>query len=320
MVIESFYADDGLYCGLKLLSDWGVQEDSRNGKVLTCPHPVIAINRFPMNRVSFSPSRDANPFFHLFEAMWMLAGRRDVGFISQFNSNIKNYSDNGIDFNAAYGHRWRVHFGWDQIEAAIRQLARDSSSRRVVVGAWDNEFDLMGESKDIPCNTHMYFRVTDDDRLNLTVCNRSNDLVWGMYGANIVHMSFLQEYVMERADLKMGKYYQFSNNLHLYEKHWGMINNFTDGNLAEPEDYPEPTPMGSTDAGWDDDLVSFMHRYDQLGSNYKTNWFRNVIGPLGHAWWSYKEGRIEAAIDFANQCEAKDWRKACVAWLERRKK
>lgn len=320
MIIESFYADDGLYCGLKLLSDWGVEETSRNGKVLTCPHPVTCINRFPLNRVSFSPTRDANPFFHLFEAMWMLGGKHDVEFVSQFNGNIKNYSDDGVIFNAAYGYRWRQHFDFDQIDAAIKHLVRDPSSRRVVLAAWDPTQDLESTSKDLPCNTHMYLRVTDGDRLNLTVCNRSNDLVWGMYGANIVHMSFLQEYIADQANLKIGKYYQITNNLHLYEKHWGLINNFDDGTLENPEDYPEPTPMHSADYGWHEDLVSFLHRYDQLGHNYKSDWFRKVIGPLGHAWHSYKEGRIDAAIDFANQCEAKDWRKACVAWLERRKK
>ena len=61
---------------------------------------------------------------------------------------------------------------------------------------WDAKQDLShrNESKDLPCNTHVYFSIREGF-LDMTVCNRSNDLIWGCCGANAVHMSFLQEYV-----------------------------------------------------------------------------------------------------------------------------
>src|SRR5271154_5758040 len=39
----------------------------------------------PDERVLFSQTRDANPFFHFFESLWILAGREDVEFLAQFN-------------------------------------------------------------------------------------------------------------------------------------------------------------------------------------------------------------------------------------------
>ena len=39
------------------------------------------------------------------------------------------------------------------------------------------------KSKDVPCNTHAYFAINAEGSLDLTVCNRSNDLVWGCLGA-----------------------------------------------------------------------------------------------------------------------------------------
>ncbi len=65
------------------------------------------------------------------------------------------------------------------------------NDRRTVVGMWDPWEDLWEENdgKDYPCNTQIYFWERKG-QLNMTVCNRSNDMIWGAYGANAVHMSF----------------------------------------------------------------------------------------------------------------------------------
>jgi hypothetical protein len=61
----------------------------------------------PWERVLFNPTRDANHFFHFFEAMWILAGRNDVGFLKCILPGIVNYSDDGSKFHGAYGMRLR---------------------------------------------------------------------------------------------------------------------------------------------------------------------------------------------------------------------
>ena len=66
-----------------------------------------------------------------------------------------------------------------------------------------------------PCNTQIYF-WSRNGKLNMTVANRSNDMIWGAYGANAVHMSFLQEYVASMCGVKCGIYTQFTHNLHAY--------------------------------------------------------------------------------------------------------
>ena len=52
--------------------------------------------------------------------------------------------------------------------------------------------------------------------LNMSVTNRSNDIVWGLFGANAVHMSILHEYMAARTESKVGVYTHFSNNAHAY--------------------------------------------------------------------------------------------------------
>ena len=74
---------------------------------------------------------------------------------------------------------------------------------------WDAKKDLthLNISKDLPCNTHVYFSIRDGF-LDMTVCNRSNDLIWGCCGANAVHMSYLQEYVAIMCGVDIGFYTQ----------------------------------------------------------------------------------------------------------------
>jgi len=314
MNIISDRPDVGLSAAFRGLMMAGESAPSRNGDVLVITEPVVIAHVNPLQRVIFSPKRDANPFFHLFEALWMLSGRNDVFFPSQFNSNIKNYSDNGVIFNGAYGYRWSNHFeGIDQIGEAIKILKEDPTSRRVVIAMWDPYADLGVPSKDLPFNTHIYLLV-NNGALHMTVCNRSNDAVWGAFGANVVHMSILHEYLAEQMGYSVGRYYQFTNNLHIYEKHWDMMRSFS----VDVNPYPGYNRLDRDEPGWFDDLLSFIHRYDQLPKDYKSEYFRYVVAPLGHAWWNYKGGRIEAAVDFARQCLAPDWSKAGVEWLRRR--
>ena len=51
----------------------------------------------------------------------------------------------------------------------------------------------------------------------MTVCNRSNDMLWGAYGANAVHMSMLQEYLASRLEIAVGEYTQISDSFHVYQ-------------------------------------------------------------------------------------------------------
>jgi hypothetical protein len=97
-------------------------EQTRNGPAYVMPEPVTTIYTHPDERVLFNRKRDCNPVFHLMESIWMMAGRNDVAFLSQFNKNMVNFSDDGVTFNAAYGYRWRHHFGFDQIRAVIKTL------------------------------------------------------------------------------------------------------------------------------------------------------------------------------------------------------
>ena len=110
-VIESQGVSEAFYLGLQLLKENGIRRDSRAGEVIEYPEPVCTVYRAPEQRVLFYEERNANPFFHFFEAFWMLAGRQDVSYVTNFNKRMSEFSDDGVIFHGAYGYRWRNYFG-----------------------------------------------------------------------------------------------------------------------------------------------------------------------------------------------------------------
>ena len=168
----------------------GEVEDSRNGAVKACQEPVLLTSLRPVERVIFCKERKENPVFHFAECLWMMAGRSDAAWLEQFNPRMKEFAETSGKIYGAYGHRWRAHFGFDQILEVCKILKEEPNTRRAVIGMWSPTGDLGIDAKDVPCNTHIYFRRRGES-LDMTVCNRSNDLVWGALGSNIVHFSFL---------------------------------------------------------------------------------------------------------------------------------
>lgn len=217
---------EAYYHGLTTLRARGEWEDTRNGRALVLPYPLCTMYEKPWERVLLDPKRDANPFFHLMESFWMLSGSNDTASIGKFISTLSQFSDDGKTFHGAYGHRWQKHFGkydiaedfypTNQLTQIISLLRSDPTTRRAVLSMWDPVADLGRDGKDFPCNTQLYLRNRTGE-LDLTILCRSNDAIWGAYGANAVHFSILHEFLSLATGLKQGRLYQWSNNFHAYE-------------------------------------------------------------------------------------------------------
>ena len=78
MTNNEFSSADHAYYGLhRLVNAEGITEKTRNGVVLAMPGLVTWTLTQPQHRVLSIRPR-ANPFFHLYEAVWMLAGQNEV--------------------------------------------------------------------------------------------------------------------------------------------------------------------------------------------------------------------------------------------------
>lgn len=166
--------------------------------------------------------RDINVFFLLAEAMWIWAGKKDVGFLTIFNKRMADYSDNGVSFHAPYGYRLRnygVHSnlnddGRDQLLEALVLLKTNPEDRRVVLNIWNPDLDLGAISKDLPCNDTLMFKIRNN-KLYQTIQNRSNDLHWGL-PTNVFQFSFIGEIMSKILDVELGQQVHNSQSLHCY--------------------------------------------------------------------------------------------------------
>lgn len=313
-----------------------VERGSRNGKVRVFSGPTTFQYNNPLERVVYWQERDANPFFHFFESLWMLAGRNDVAYVSKFSSQIGRYSDDGATFHGAYGYRWRKHFKFDQLQHIVDRLKANPEDRRCVLSMWDANVDGRGEGKDYPCNLVTTFQINAKGQLDMVVYNRSNDIVWGALGANCVHFSYLLEFVAAGVGVDVGQYWQVSSNMHGYlDLNPLLAKCLPLSDLAFPSKQSrmqdpyemsvvKPFPLVTTDMEtWHGDLRMFLASGPSL-MGYRDSFFRRVAVPMALSYQMFTErenglSRFHVAIKALDSMpENCDWKLACTEWLERR--
>ena len=185
-VINARNINEAYAYGVAMLREYGFTEPSRAGEVEVLPTPVTTRYLSPMERVLLAPGRVGNPVFHLMSAIWMMAGENHARWLDQF---VKDFSPRYAEINP--------------------------KDRQAVLQMWDPDTDLGGDWKDRPCNLCVLPRV-NNGCLDITVMNRSNDIIWGLYGENHVQFSLLQEYIAASLGIPIGTYWHVSNNFHGY--------------------------------------------------------------------------------------------------------
>lgn len=217
---------------------------SPRGKAIKEIRPASVTFKDPRKRVTFLGGRKINPFFQIAESLWILSGRADVDWLAKFNENMRTFSDDGRYFNGSYGERMR-HWNKndlhniiinpiDQLFDVYRKIIHDKDTRQAVIvlsnPLFDNSHYTIDENgKDICCNLILTFKVRND-KLHLTVFNRSNDVHWGLFGANLCQFTTIQETLWswlkysgkkEFENLELGEYCQVTDSLHLYLEDYG---------------------------------------------------------------------------------------------------
>lgn len=315
--LTTWNPDDALEKGIKLLKEEGTFESSRAGEVLVMPAPVVTQWVPHRSLASLNPIRDANPFFHLNEAIWMLKGENDARLLDTFVSDFsKRFAEPDGTLHGAYGYRWRKHFDFDQIEWIIESFKMDHGSRQCVLDMWDpsphDGNDLMGKWRDRPCNTHIYFRI-QNDALDMTVCCRSNDMIWGAYGANVVHFGVLHEYMAAKIGVGLGFMYQVSNNFHAYTNVLGPL--LLKMEKAEKWERPQCSVMAMFD--WPELMDSDLSMWRNFGDDTHRNNLFVFTQQANELHRRYRNGEPNGPIAGAQNW---DWGVACREWIKRRTK
>ena len=206
------------------LWDKGNYRKSDKGEVLELKRAISEL-RNPLSRYLNIPGRNNNVFASIAETFWILAGRSNVdGWLESFIPRATLYiNENSHDWYIAYG---KQIYRDGQLASVITRLRESVHTRQAVLSIFDSTKETVQslinnlgttESKDLSCNNILYFSTDNTGkRLDLHVCNRSNDIIYGAYAINVFEFTVLQELVAAAVGLDLGVYSVYHNNLHVY--------------------------------------------------------------------------------------------------------
>lgn len=172
----------------------------------------------PLDRIIKTNYRNFNNEYAEFEWQWYLSANPDATEIAKKAKIWYNCMDKYGKVNSNYGYQWKRG---EQLQYVIDELTINKDSRRASISIYDAK-DRYNFKNDTPCTYAINFRILNN-KLNMSVMMRSNDLWYGFCNDQYC-FSKLQELVANRLNLKVGTYFHFVNDMHLY-------NNFLNKNL-----------------------------------------------------------------------------------------
>ncbi len=187
------------------------------------------------NRIPYVVRREFSISYMIAELVWYLSANNKIDWIANYSSFWKVISDDGETANSAYGarifaqHQYHTHNlirpDWTQWEFLKEELQRDPHSRRAVVHIRLPQDSVLAE-RDVPCTLTLQFFIRND-ALHQIVSMRSSDLILGI-AYDVPAFTIFQEMLAMELNVRCGEYTHMSNSLHIYERHFKMVESILD--------------------------------------------------------------------------------------------
>lgn len=219
----------------RLIQDSGVESSPRGMRVKELLGVQFRLTD-PRHRLLYLEERDASLSYTIAEAVWYFLGNNKTDWISNYSKFWSKISDDGETANSAYGARIFIpnqvlesSQSLIQWQYVIDELVRDPDSRRAVIHI-RTPHDSLHAEKDVPCTLDMQFFIRDD-KLHMVVHMRSSDLILGIT-YDVPAFTLMQEAMLHSlkeasfekfSKLGLGDYIHMSNSLHVYERHYDML-------------------------------------------------------------------------------------------------
>lgn len=210
------------------------------------------------------------------EVVWFLMGsNKPSDFIQEFTKIWDDFTHEDGTVPAAYGYRWRKHFGRDQLACLLQHLKDEPTSRQGVVITWDPGDDSLGSPNkklNVPCPYTFTVNIIGD-RLNLHATSRSTDVMLGL-PHDVAGHALLMYLFAQKLGVKPGKLTFVTSHAHIYGNHFDQARE-----LMQREPNHAPVKLELPENAWDRaekgdrDLVKVIVR--QIKNQY------NPQPPLG---------------------------------------
>ncbi|AWN20871.1 thymidylate synthase [Streptococcus sobrinus] len=174
----------------------------------------LAKGEFPITTLRLIPIKSA-----IKEIFWIYQDQsNDLGLLND-KYKVKYWNDWEVGKTGTIGQRYgAVVKKHDIINKILKQLEENPWNRRNVISLWD--YDAFEESEGLlPCAFQTMFdvrRVDGDIYLDATLSQRSNDMLVAHH-INAMQYVALQMMIAKHFGWKVGKFFYFVNNLHIYD-------------------------------------------------------------------------------------------------------
>ena len=158
------------------------------------------------------------------EWQWYLTGLPNVKMLGEIYGKVpdiwKRMANEEGYVNSNYGYQWQRN---NQLDNVIAMLKANPKTRQATVSIYDGkEIDNGTYQYDTPCTYAIQFTIVDN-KLNMCVTMRSNDLWYGFCNDQYC-FSRLQLMIADKLEIRLGTYFHFAHNLHLYNNIIDKIN------------------------------------------------------------------------------------------------
>ena len=156
------------------------------------------------------------------EWQWYLTGDPHVQRLGKIYGKIpeiwKRMANEWGSVNSNYGWQWERN---GQLDKVIKLLNDNPKTRQAAISIYDAK-EIKSYKYDTPCTYAVQFTILDN-KLNMCVTMRSNDLWYGFCNDQYC-FSRLQLLVADELEIRLGTYFHFAHNLHLYNNIIEKIN------------------------------------------------------------------------------------------------
>ena len=161
------------------------------------------------------------------EWQWYLSGDNNIKKLGELYGKIpdiwRRMADKYGHVNSNYGYQWQRSDwnGTSQFDYVVNLLKQNPKTRQAAISIYDgkehNNYEL-----DTPCTYAIQFTIVGQ-KLNMCVTMRSNDLWYGFCNDQYC-FSRLQLMIADKLEIRLGEYFHFAHNLHLYNNIIEKIN------------------------------------------------------------------------------------------------
>ena len=176
----------------------------------------------PTKAVVMLPQRNISVEYLTAELAWYKSGSlqaADIGKNASMWNRIAN-PDGTVNSNYGYLALHEQHNGKSQYDWCVDRLREDPDSRQAVINYNQPRHKYEG-NKDFVCTLSQQFRIRDGALESVTMM-RSNDLIFGLT-YDLPWFTSLQVRMAEELGVRVGRYQHYDQSLHVYERHYGML-------------------------------------------------------------------------------------------------